>query len=71
MNANAVPADDLRRAQRAMRVDETPVEALSPLMRTTLAIVARCALNRPAAPLPQPREIVGTDAKRRAAGDRD
>ncbi|WP_157127450.1 hypothetical protein [Pandoraea sputorum] len=71
MNANAFPADELRRAQRAMGIEETPVEALSPYMRTTLAVVARCALNRPAAPLPQPREISGVDVKRLSAGDRD
>lgn len=71
MNTNAVSSDDLRRAQRAMHLPEAPVEGLSPLMFATLAAVARCALDRPAAPLPQPREISGTDAKRLAAGDRN
>ncbi|MDN4572889.1 hypothetical protein DBB29_03845 [Pandoraea cepalis] len=69
MDRNALTADELRRAQRAMRLDAEPVESLTPLMRSTLAAVARCAMNRPAAPLPQPREIPNADAKRRAAGD--
>ncbi|AIU27217.1 hypothetical protein LV28_12400 [Pandoraea pnomenusa] len=71
MSKNAVPADELRRVQRAMGLDDTPVEALTPFMRTTLAVVARCALNRPAVPLPSPREISRVDVKRLAAGDRD
>lgn len=71
MDTNAITHDDLRRAQRAMRLPEAPVEGLSPLMFATLAAVARGVLNRPAAPLPNPREITGTDAKRLAAGDRD
>lgn len=71
MKAKAVPDDELLRAQRAMGLEESPVDALSPFMRSILAVVARCALNRPAAPLPQPREITGTDAKRLAAGDRE
>ncbi|VVE71532.1 hypothetical protein PAN31117_04086 [Pandoraea anapnoica] len=71
MNADVFSPDELRRAQRAMGLEETPVEALSPFMRTTLAIVARCALNRPAPPLPQPREFTRPDVKRLAAGDRE
>lgn len=71
MDKNAITAEDLRRAQRAMHLPETPVERLSPLMLATLVAVARGVLNRPALPLPILRDITGTDKKRLAAGDRD
>ncbi|CAM3105490.1 hypothetical protein [Cupriavidus taiwanensis] len=66
----AINDADLRRAHRAMRI-ATPFDAMSDLLRTTLAAAARAmascerqrATRRPVGSIP--------DLKRRAAGDFD
>jgi hypothetical protein len=84
MPAPDVTQAELQRVHRALRV-AVPLDQASPLILTTLAVVARCwrkrgepaQLHRPAArPLRLPVSPSGTsdqpvDLKRRAAGDID
>ncbi|MBP0629772.1 hypothetical protein [Cupriavidus sp. AcVe19-1a] len=61
---------ELRRTHRALRI-ATPFDAMSDLLRATLAAAARAMASRQRQRAPRRCATASTDLKRRAAGDFD